>query len=245
MSTIGALVSAPGEEVNRIFAELDHLGPLRAAPERFTELSRVASSGVGSRGEYLISHLYLHEGVRNDVNAWLARLDIPYEVRVSAIGAGQDAKAIGDVVALILHDRRSGLEVSPKDVGFGISQLLPIVAHLLDARQSVTCVEQPEIHVHPRLQAELADLLIEATSEERGNQVIIETHSEHLMLRLQRRIRAGVLDAERVSVLYVDVDNDGVARIDRLRLDEDGNFIDPWPHGFFDERLDELFGGDE
>ena len=159
---------------------------------------------MGRSGELVAAHLYWHPELCDEVNEWLERLLIPYSIRVTRVGAGEAESAIGDVVAMILRDRRSDVDVSPKDVGFGISQLLPIVVHLLTARQSVTCVEQPEIHVHPKLQAELAELLVDVTSEERGNQVLVETHSEHLMLRLQRRIREGVLDAERVSVLYVD-----------------------------------------
>ena len=72
------------------------------------------------------------------------------------------------------------------------------------------CVEQPETHLHPRLQARLADLFIEATQEGgRGNQMIVETHSEHLMLRIQRRIREGSLNPSQVSVVYIDQDTEG------------------------------------
>jgi predicted ATPase len=74
------------------------------------------------------------------------------------------------------------------------------------------------------------------------NQVIVETHSEHLLLRLQRRIREGKIRNTNVSVLYVDPLPDGSSIIRTIRLDEDGSMIDEWPGGFFEERYNEMFG---
>ena len=93
--------------------------------------------------------------------------------------------------------------------------------------------------MHPKLQADLGDLLAEAIKEPRQNRFIIETHSEHLILRLQRLIRKKLLEPEDVSVIYVSRGPDG-AKAERLHLDEDGDFIDEWPSGFFLERLREL-----
>jgi predicted ATPase len=242
LEDVSRMFAEVGAELETLLREMTHLGPLRAAPARFHQLSGGDEGHIGSTGENLASVLYWHPGLVDEVNGWLRRLGVAYEVRVSQVTSSDVGRSLGDLVAMVLHDKRSGFEVSPKDVGFGVSQLLPIVAQLLTARQAVTCIEQPEIHVHPKLQTELGDLLIEATSDERGNQVLVETHSEHLMLRLQRRIRAGDLDPERVSVIYIDAARDGSAIVQRLRLDDEGNFIDPWPQGFFAERLDELFG---
>jgi predicted ATPase len=180
------------------------------------------------------------------VNQWLEVLDIPYSLRVTPVSASGSASLLGDLVALVLTDRRAGVDVTPADVGFGVSQVLPIVVQLLAKQRSVICIEQPEIHLHPRLQTRLADLLIETTAQDgRANQVLVETHSEHLVLRLRRRIREGTLESDRVAVLYVDTDADGASRVTRLRLDDQGDFLDEWPAGFFDERLEELFGGAE
>lgn len=238
-------LATPGTELQAVLGELSYLGPLREPPSRFHDLSSAAGAGIGSRGEHVASHLYWNETVLDEVNEWLEQLAVPYELRVIPVSSAEGVVAIGDVIAMVLRHRRSGFDVTPKDVGFGISQLLPIVVQLVNARHAVTLVEQPEIHVHPALQAKLGDLLIDATAEERGNQVIVETHSEHLMLRLQRRIRLGQLDPDRVSVIYVDSDEDGAAVISQLRLADDGEFIDPWPNGFFAERLEEVFGGDD
>ena len=141
------------------------------------------------------------------------------------------------------------LQVRTSDIGVGISQILPVVVAALDPdRPAITAIEQPELHVHPRLQVELGDLFAEQAAG--GGVFLIETHSEHLMLRLLRRIEettSGELPAgkpalkpDQVSVVYVE-QGDGEVRATRLRIDETGEFIDRWPQGFFDERDDELF----
>ena len=143
----------------------------------------------------------------------------------------------------------SELPVRTSDVGVGISQVLPVVAAALDPdRPGITAIEQPELHLHPRMQVELGDLF--AQSVDQGGVFLLENHSEHLMLRLLRRIEQThggelpegkpALKPDQVSVVYLDR-VDGEVTATRLRIDEEGEFIDRWPHGFFDERAKELF----
>ena len=152
----------------------------------------------------------------------------------------------GENIALVLVGRRSKIPVTLPDVGFGINQILPVIVEGVDfftGRESRTlCVEQPEIHLHPKLQANLADLMIANIEGDGEKQWIIETHSELLILRIQRRVREGKLDPSAVSVLYVDPDATGRSgsTITALRLDENGDFIDEWPDGFFEEGFGEL-----
>ena len=141
------------------------------------------------------------------------------------------------------------LQVRTSDIGTGISQILPVVVAALDPdRPAITAIEQPELHVHPRLQVELGDLFAEQAAG--GGVFLIETHSEHVMLRLLRRIEETgsnelpegkpALKPDQVSVVYIEQVG-GEVRATRLRIDETGEFIDRWPQGFFDERTDELF----
>jgi hypothetical protein len=141
------------------------------------------------------------------------------------------------------------IEVQPHDVGTGVSQLLPVVVLALDARQSLVAIEQPELHLHPALQTELGDLFIESALR-RSNALLIETHSEHLILRILRRIRetsAGELPGaatritpDQVAVLYVRPGKNG-AEVVHIPVTADGDFDRPWPEGFFAERARELF----
>lgn len=161
--------------------------------------------------------------------------------------AKRGGPVLGELTALLLADRVTGTVLSPRDVGFGISQVLPVIVQLIVSQGLTVCIEQPEIHLHPRLQAELGDLLLDTTSPKRPGQqpaqVIAETHSEHLALRIQRRVREGKANPEQIAMLYVDRDEKGKTTVTHLRLSDDGEFIDAWPRGFFDERFEEMFAG--
>jgi predicted ATPase len=156
---------------------------------------------------------------------------------------------------IALRDFEKGIIVAPSDVGVGISQMIPVIVGCLRSQQGILAIEQPELHVHPAIQVGLGDLFIQAvqTNEDivgTGKTLLVETHSEHIMLRLLRRIREttenevppGVigLSPDDLSVIYVESGNGGV-RFRPLRVDPEGEFIDRWPKGFFEERAEELF----
>jgi predicted ATPase len=156
---------------------------------------------------------------------------------------------------IALRDFAKGILVSPSDVGIGISQMVPVVVSALRAQDGLLAIEQPELHVHPAIQVGLGDLLIRAVRLDpdrfhSGKTVLIETHSEHIMLRLLRRIRETAeeelppnvtgLRPDDLSVIYVEGRDDGV-RFRPLRIDQSGEFLDRWPRGFFEERGEELF----
>jgi len=119
----------------------------------------------------------------------------------------------------------------------------------LDSRASLVCVEQPELHVHPAVQVGLGDLFIEGAVNQ-GLSFLIETHSEHLILRLLRRIREAHESALKEESLRIESDDiavhclsreAGAVRVDRIPITPDGDFAKSWPQGFFDERGAELF----
>ena len=156
---------------------------------------------------------------------------------------------------IALRDSEGGIIVGPSDIGVGISQLIPVVVAALRAQSGILAIEQPELHVHPAIQVGLGDLFIRAAGVEQGGlrtekTLLVETHSEHLMLRLLRRIREtsdaelppGVdpFQPENLSVIYVESGDQGV-QFRALRVDKEGEFIDRWPKGFFEERAEELF----
>jgi predicted ATPase len=175
------------------------------------------------------------ETVLRRTNAWMKRFEIGYQLRLRAL-SGRNS----DVFEFRLVDqtRRPKVNVSFSDVGFGISQLLPILVQSIATEDRVITIEQPELHVHPRLQAEIGDLLVDCV-EQNGHQFLVETHSEHLILRLRRLVREGKIDAKHISVIYVGRGREG-STVQQIGLKPDGTFDQEWPGGFFPERLREL-----
>ena len=151
---------------------------------------------------------------------------------------------------LILVDKRSGTEVSHRDVGIGVSQVLPVLVSAYASSGKLIAIEQPEIHLHPALQAELGDVFLESALGAGGNTLVIESHSEHLLLRIMRRMRetsAGNLPdgipevhPEDVMVLFVEPDGEQ-SLIREMPLNEHGELVKAWPGGFFEEGLREIF----
>lgn len=151
---------------------------------------------------------------------------------------------------LILYDKNTNTQISHRDVGIGISQVLPVLVSAFANTEKLITIEQPEIHLHPALQAELGDVFINSALGENNNSFILETHSEHLILRILRRIREttnnelkeGMIPVrpEDVQIVFVQPSENG-AEIINLEINEDGDFKTKWPDGFFEERAEELF----
>jgi len=135
----------------------------------------------------------------------------------------------------------------PQDVGEGVTQVFPIIVACLQEKKGMLILEQPELHLHPRQQAGLGDVLVEA--KKLGKRLFIETHSEHLILRLLRRIRESsdmqnaVLTATDLSVIYVE-QKDGEIELYNMEVDDKGEFLIPWPDTFFEQDFIERFGKD-
>ena len=260
---------SPGKIIDGLEGHLNlinYLGPLRSAPKRSYKLSQQndASFGItGAKGEFSANAIYRDDGVKKSVNDWFATFELPYKLDVIPWG---DPEMSSPEICITLHlldrngnevEREPGrkVRVTLADVGFGINQLLPIITEgVASPEGSIICVEQPELHLHPYLQAEIADLMIDTIADDCGKrkQWIVETHSELLIRRIQRRMKYGVRDKEGkrvrdltpddVSVIYVDPGENGSgSTISEMRLSDQGRLLDPWPRGFFAEAFNEAF----
>lgn len=218
---------------HRSEAGLVSLGPIRPMPQR-VHLEDGASDDAALS---LIRRLYRNDKLLASVNDWLKRLEVPYSVAVDRLVSQKSGVERG--YSFELTDTRSEVEVSLVDVGYGVSQVLPIITECVGSTRDVICIEQPELHLHPRLAGNLAELLVETVAG--GSQVIAETHSENILLRVQRLVRQGAIQPDDVAIIYVDNGPSG-ASARRLRLDSRGGLLDPWPTGFFDNRLRDVLG---
>ena len=130
------------------------------------------------------------------------------------------------------------------DVGFGISQVLPVLVQCFYAPAgSIILMEQPEIHLHPNAQSALADVMIDVINSrengaDRNIQLVIETHSEHFLRRLQRRIAEEKVSQEKVSAYFANVSK-APATLEALELDEFGNVLN-WPEHFFGDEMGDI-----
>lgn len=223
-----------------------YLGPLREFPKRDYLWARSRPTDVGQRGEKAIDAILAATEANIELNLrprtklrpfqamvayWLKELGLIDSFKVSEIAEGSNrwqAKVV---------TRAGGSEVLLTDVGFGVSQVLPVITLLLYVPEGSTVIlEQPEIHLHPLAQASLADVIIYAANH-RKVQVILESHSEHLLLRLQRRIAEHLLRSEDVRLYFCDTMS-GKSVLTTLDIDLLGE-IRNWPQYFFGDSFGE------
>lgn len=229
-----------------------YLGPLREEPRRAYLHAGSGAVEIGQKGEYVAQVLWMEkdqiiqftpsreESVRDAsladaVVETFHRLGMLQSIKVSS-----EKQVVYQILLDLIGERKRGKSVTIADVGFGVSQLLPIVVMGLRApRGSLLLFEQPEIHLHPKLQAGLADFFLALTTS--GRRVVVETHSDHLIHRLRRRIAEDRSDklAAAVNILFVRPGEEGTgSAIHPLRVDPYGQ-IENWPPEFLPEAADE------
>jgi predicted ATPase len=235
----------------KLFRLLCYLGPLRTKAERLYSWTGIEPESVGYAGE-------------NTVAAILAARN-----RKISLGYKRAVKPFEEIIALKLKEmglieefkvnpiseQRQEYEVKVRtkgsrdwvdlpDVGFGISQVLPVLVQCLYAPPgSVILMEQPEIHLHPHAQSALADVMIDVINSrengaDRNIQLIIETHSEHFLRRLQRRIAEDIVPQEKVSAYFANIAKTP-ATLEPLEIDMFGN-IQNWPETFFGDEMGDI-----
>ncbi len=237
-------------EMARLLDGIHYVGPLREHPRRLYPWSGETPLHVGAKGERAIEAILAAKGRKFNLGEKqrYRSLDVLVAERLKEMGlihefaVKQVAKGRKEYEVRVRIGAK-GAEVLLTDVGFGVSQVLPVIVECFYVpARSVVVFEQPEIHLHPAVQSELADLFIQAIrakedGQDRSIQFIIESHSEHFLRRLQRRIAEGSLLIADAALYFVHMDN-GLARLEELKIDEYGR-IENWPDGFFGDAIGE------
>jgi len=273
---LGSLITGPCTAIREDLKKFSYVGPLREVPTRSHKPISSPDSSRWANGLAAYDTLFFSDETFIDqVNDWLAgekRLDSGYSVEVKKyreleidhpmmltmlqgrildedINLRDQLLALPILRRLLIRDEARDIELAPQDIGVGISQVLPVVVAALHHKTGLVAIEQPELHIHPAFQVALGDLFIEQIRQHPDLIFILETHSEHLMLRFLRRIRETgeneasencTLTPDELSICFIEQGEAGIV-FTPIRVDEEGDFIDHWPKGFFNERIKELY----
>jgi predicted ATPase len=237
----------------QLFRRFSYLGPLRIKAERLYSWAGTEPENVGYSGENTIAAIL---AARNrKISLGYKKAQRPFE-EIIALKLKQ-MRLIDEFKVNQISDTRQEYEVKVQtkgsqdyvdlpDVGFGVSQVLPVLTQLFYAPpESIIIMEQPEIHLHPSAQSDLADVMIDAINSrengrDRGIQLIIETHSEHFLRRLQRRIAEDAIAQDDVAAYFADT-SVSPAKLEPLQIDEFGNIYN-WPDNFFGDDMEDIAG---
>lgn len=231
-----------------------YLGPMRESPRRSYQWAGDEPEEVGQRGEYAIAAILAAQGQGRRLNrgpkkhqqpfaefiaSWMQDLGVIHSFSVKPVVEGRKDYEV------LVRTHAGAPEVKITDVGFGVSQVLPaLVEAFYCPPNSTVWMEQPEIHLHPQVQGELADVFISAIQARengvpRNVQLIVESHSEHFLTRLQRRVAEGKVRPDEVAIYFCQRaggKSDGRAELEPLRLNQDGE-IENWPDNFFGDEM--------
>ena len=229
------------EAFEDLFDHLHYLGPRRDDPRHDYSWRVSHPKDIGRYGEDMISALLSSRvrqlSIEEQILKWLQRLDLIDSYTINSISDTEQN------YELLVQQYEDGPEVGLTDVGFGVSQILPVLTLCYYAPEgSILILEQPEAHLHPKAQSELADVLIDVVKN-RNIQIILESHSEHLLLRLMRRIAEGEECEEGISVdktafHFCEIEG-GNSKAEQLKVDEYGN-ISNWPKDFFGDEMGDV-----
>ncbi|MCS0279269.1 DUF3696 domain-containing protein [Vibrio alginolyticus] len=240
---------APLKLLVKKLEDLLHIGPLRIVPTRATVLNKNTNTQRwydGTAGWETFA--FSSEKVKNKTNEKFTSSQFfgtNYRFESPAHGEASLSEK-----SVILKDSRNDIPLLPSSVGVGVSQVFPfVVATSLEQDLIVSC-EQPELHIHPKWQLALGDMMLEATKKNSDRMFLVETHSEHLLLRLLKRRRQTAdeeIEYEPFGCKKSDVQivfceqSEGKTRLIPIKTTDEGEFDAPWPNGFFEERREELF----
>lgn len=246
MNQVDSLEPLPSA-FEELFSHIYYLGPTRVHPQRHYHWNDKDPTDVGLWGDKVIDTLLCAHmrrmkiskkgeavTIEDRVSEWLRELDLAYSFSINPVGALKN-----DNYEVRIQKSATSPPVTLADIGYGLSDVLPmLVLCYYTPKGSTLILEQPGIHLHPKAQAQLADMLIEVITE-RNLQILVESHSEHLLTRLQRRVAEKQISQDDTALYFCRNDH-GFSTIERLEVNEFGE-IKNWPENFFGEVMSDMF----
>ncbi len=233
-SGLAILPFSPANSFEEFIREVIHVPGLRGNPERNYKTTAVGGEFPGTFENYVasvVNHWQLAKNKKlNDLKRTLQILGLTSKIESRPIDDTQVELRVGRLPCSSNKKAAKSDMVSIADVGFGVSQTLPVLVALLVANPGqLVYIEQPEIHLHPRAQVALAEAFVEAAN--RGVRVVVETHSESFLLGIQSFVAEGKLLPDKVKLHWFTRQDDGATKVATSNLDETGAFGD-WPEDF-------------
>ncbi len=233
--------------LEELFQSIYYLGPLREHPQRQYTWKGNEPEDMGRKGERAVDAILVSDSQGRKISRgkgkkqyllgeyvafWLSELGLISSFDIKEIKEGSG------LFQVWVKKNEASSPVLITDVGFGVSQILPVITLCYYVPEgSIVLIEQPEIHLHPSVQAGLADVFIDAIKT-RKIQILLESHSEHLLRRLQRRVAEEKIDESDIQLYFCEMTN-GKSEIRSLELDEFGT-IKNWPTDFFGDEFGEI-----
>jgi predicted ATPase len=233
-----------GMRLDEQFSNFDAIGAFRASPQRTYLYSGEAPNEVGKSGENFAQILANSQSSR-DRNSQNTVARVKHWFRGAGIANSVEIRSLTNRHFELCVQDRIGFTSNIVDVGFGCSQVLPVIISgyrlisrpaMSHRRGGIFVVQEPEIHLHPSAAAHLGTFFVDLVRN--GVQCFVETHSENIILRVARHIAAGHIEQNDVKVFWVS-DNEKERSVTELKFREDGSFEVDWPEGFFPTRASE------
>jgi len=228
-----SLSSLLRDKTEELFDHIYHIGPLRDEPERVYSASGAYPQSVGKHGQWTIDIIQYNEEIGDIIKSWLEKFNISIDFALEELKKGSRRYEV------VLRDYFTKTKVNLADVGFGTSQILPIIVQgFTSPENSTLLLEQPEIHLHPKAQCVMGDLLVDIAKT--SKRLIVETHSDLLIERVCKHILLKddtKITPEDIIIYYFEPTKEG-ATVKPITVNENAQF-ENFPEGFFEERFEE------
>ncbi|WFR78998.1 AAA family ATPase [Janthinobacterium rivuli] len=231
-SKINDVLALLDDSLRTYYAGVKYIEPIRATAQRFYRKQELGIDEIDSKGENMAMFIdNMGPWLLEEFNEWIGK----------NFGFSVKTQSSGGHVAIVVREEGEDVYSNLADIGFGFSQILPVITqiwasqrrHTRSNQTSCIVIEQPELHLHPALQAKLADVFASVANGSMSTQLVIETHSNHLINRLGQIIGEGKLAYSDVQILLFSKNENGQSEITRSGFDEEG-YLQNWPIGFFE-----------